>query len=352
VTRIAIVTDAWHPQINGVVSTLENTAKALRALGHEVEIVAPDLSRFSIPLPTYPDIRLELFAASRIEKFLCEFTPDSIHIATEGSLGRAARKICMKCGLAFTTAYHTRFPEYVENRAPRLLAPAARALALRYVRSFHKPSACVLVPTESIADDLCTKGFKNIVIWPRGVDTYLFTPNKANVSVYGTLPRPILLYVGRVAVEKNLPAFLDMDIAGSKVVIGDGPDLKILRDKYPEAIFLGPKANKDIAPYYSAADLFVFPSTTETLGLVLLEAAASGLRIAACPAPGPLDLFSSAEAKQFSCLDENLQKAVEQALKLPPSPEAARRFAEKFSWEESARSFAALTNVEALHTKE
>ena len=267
-----------------------------------------------------------------------------IHIATEGPLGWTARKLCLQRGKPFTTSYHTRFPEYLATRLPAGFRHGVEMLAYMAVRRFHAPAAAVMVATASIDVELNRRKFRRLVRWSRGVDMAVFKPyggggGKDGIAAYANLPRPILLNVGRVAVEKNLRAFLDAKVAGSKVVIGDGPDLEPLRAAYPTVHFLGPMEGETLARHYAAADLFVFPSTTDTFGLVLLEAAAAGLRIASTPAPGPKDIFADEATQAFAVLDHNLEHAITRALALPDDPAVPRRFAEGFSWEACTRHF-------------
>ncbi|MFZ5789715.1 MAG: glycosyltransferase family 4 protein [Pseudomonadota bacterium] len=325
--RILIATDAWQPQINGVVRTLGRVAGELRAQGHAVEVIGPDRFR-TLPCPTYPEIRLALFPGRRIGREIEAFKPDAIHISTEGPVGRAARAWCLKHGRPFTTAYHTKFPEYVRAR---LAVPLAWSYAA--MRRFHAPSTGVMVATDSVAAELEARGFRNIRRWSRGVDTDLFRPRDKS---FLDLPRPIHLYVGRVAVEKNLEAFLALDLPGSKLVVGDGPQTTELKRRYPDTHFAGAKEGEELARYYGAADLFVFPSRTDTFGLVLLEALASGLPVAAYPVPGPLDVIDGSGA---GALDEDLARAIEAARKIPP--ERCRALALEFSWAQSARQFMA-----------
>jgi glycosyltransferase involved in cell wall biosynthesis len=325
--RILIATDAWQPQINGVVRTLGRVAAELRALGHAVEVIGPDRFR-TLPCPTYPEIRLALLPGRRLGRMIEAFKPDAIHISTEGPIGRAARAWCLRHGRPFTTAYHTKFPEYVRAR---LAVPLAWSYAA--MRRFHAPSAAVMVATDSIAAELEARGFRNIRRWSRGVDTELFRPREKS---FLDLPRPIHLYVGRVAVEKNLEAFLALDLPGSKLVVGDGPLLSELKRRHPDAHFAGARQGEELARYYGAADLFVFPSRTDTFGLVLLEALASGLPVAAYPVPGPLDVIDGSGA---GALDEDLARAVEAARRIDPS--RCRALALEYSWTRSARQFMA-----------
>jgi glycosyltransferase involved in cell wall biosynthesis len=325
--HLVLVTDAWVPQINGVVRTLQRTRFELERLGHRVDIIAPDQFR-TMPCPTYPEIRLALWPARKLGRQLDALKPDAIHIATEGPLGRAARAWCLKRRLPFTTAYHTRFPEYV---AARCAVPLAWTYAM--VRRFHAPAARVMVATQSIETELLARGFANISRWTRGVDLDLFHPDERAPL---DLPRPIHLYVGRVAVEKNIGAFLALKLSGSKVVIGDGPQLAALKIQYPDVHFLGAKHGSDLARHVAAGDVFVFPSLTDTFGLVMLEAMACGLPVAAFPVPGPKDVVREGEV---GALDWDLAKAVERALALPRA--ACRLYAQDFSWEAATRQFLA-----------
>ena len=338
--KILIISDAWLPQINGVVRTLETTAAELARLGHELRIVGPDEARaWTLATPFYPEVKLEFFAYRRLARIQRDFAPDFIHIATEGPLGWAARRLCLHRTLPFTTAYHTRFPEYLAARAPRFLGRILRLGAYAILRRFHAPAGAVMVATASIEQELRGRKFRRIVRWSRGVDATLFRPYGKDLPAFAGLPRPILLSVGRVAVEKNLRAFLDLPTPGSRVVVGDGPDLAALKRDYPDAHFLGALEGETLARHYAAADLFVFPSTTDTFGLVLLEASAAGLRIAATPAPGPSDIFADEAAAAFVALDRDLGRAIARALGLPDDVAAPRAFAQRFSWEACTQAF-------------
>ena len=323
--RIVIVSDAWFPQVNGVVRTLGTLKQGLETLGHDVVVIHPGQFR-TIPCPTYPEIRLALFSRAPMARRLADAAPDAIHIATEGPLGNAARDYCVSHGLGFTTAYHTRFPEYVHAR---WCVPLNWTYAS--LRRFHAPSGAVMVPTASVRTALEERGFQNIRHWTRGVDTVMFRPRKKGFLDW---PRPILLYVGRVAVEKNIDAFLALDLPGSKVVVGDGPQLASLQRRFPAVQFVGAKHGKELARYYAAADVFVFPSRTDTFGLVVLEALASGVPVAAYPVPGPLDIIGGTEA---GALDENLGRAVSRALELPAAE--CRALAMTYAWEVSVQQF-------------
>ncbi|CAO3405961.1 glycosyltransferase family 4 protein [Azospirillum largimobile] len=323
--NILIVSDAWHPQVNGVVRTIGTVRDELEAMGHSVEVIGPDRFR-TLPMPTYPEIRLAVGAKRRLWAMIDGMRPDCIHIATEGPLGFAARAYCLKNGKPFTTAYHTRFPEYVRDRAPIPLA-----LSYAVVRRFHKPSSAVMVATQTIEDALKGRGFTNIRRWTRGVDTELFRPRGKD---FLDLPRPVSMYVGRVAVEKNLEDFLRLDLPGTKVVVGDGPAREELQRKYPGVHWVGAKHGEELAKHYAAADVFVFPSRTDTFGLVLLEALASGVPVAAYPVPGPLDVVDGSGA---GCLDVDLKRAVEGALAIPG--QKCRDYALGYSWRRSAEQF-------------
>lgn len=327
--RILIVSDAWYPQVNGVVRTLSTIADELRGMGHEVHVIGPDQFR-TVPCPTYPDIRLAVDAPFKLPKLIDAFKPDAVHISTEGPLGYTARRYCRKKRLAFTTAYHTKFPEYIEART--CIPPA---WTYRIMRSFHAAAARVMVSTQSIEGELVKNGFTNIVRWSRGVDTDLFRPrDRAFKESFLADTRPVALYVGRVAVEKNISAFLEMDFLGAQYVVGDGPQLKLLRRRYPDVRFVGMKTGQDLANYFAASDVFVFPSRTDTFGLVLLEALASGVPVAAYPVPGPLDVIGDAPV---GVLRENLSEAATAALAL--SPEDCRAHALRYSWRNSAEQF-------------
>ncbi|MGB0681817.1 MAG: glycosyltransferase family 4 protein [Magnetovibrionaceae bacterium] len=323
--KILIVTDAWFPQVNGVVRTLNTLKEGLEAQGHETKYITPDLFK-TIPCPTYPEIRLALTKPGTIGKMIDDFEPNAIHIATEGPLGTIANRHCRKRGYPFTTAYHTRFPEYIK---PRFGIPLKWSYAM--LRRFHGPSSAIMVATQTIEDALAENGFKNIRRWTRGVDTELFHPRPKDFLDF---ERPIQVYVGRVAIEKNIEAFLALDTPGTKMVVGDGPQLESLKKKYPATQFVGMKKGEELAAHYAASDIFVFPSKTDTFGLVLLEAMASGLPVAAYPVPGPLDVVNQSGA---GVLEDDLKKAVHEALEIDPS--VPRAYAEKFSWEASVNQF-------------
>jgi glycosyltransferase involved in cell wall biosynthesis len=335
VMHIAIVTDAWFPQVNGVVRSLSTVGKELEEMGHKVTFVTPELFH-SLPLPGNAEVVLSLLPRFKMARILDSLKPDAIHIAVEGPLGYAARRYCLRHKIAFSTAYHTKFPEYLCKQFG-----VPEAWTYRVVRRFHQSSSAVMVATQSLEDDLTARGFKNIVRWSRGVDMQQFSPAPGGQKNFypDSLPRPIWLYVGRVSVEKNIEAFLALDLPGTKVLVGDGPHMQELKAKYSGVYFAGMRSGKDLAEHYAGADVFVFPSRTDTFGLVLLEALASGLPVAAYPVTGPLDVVTDPRA---GSLNQDLRKACQQALLL--SPVDCRAFALTYSWRASAEQF--LTNLQ------
>ncbi|GAA0577727.1 glycosyltransferase family 1 protein [Rhizomicrobium electricum] len=332
--KVMIVTDAWTPQVNGVVRTLEMLGRELTALGHEVRYVTPE-GRTTVPLPTYSEIRLSLFAQGTLEEEIREFAPDAIHIATEGTLGIGARKTCLQYDIPFTTSFHTRFPEYVTARFPFIREESV----YRFLRWFHGPAVTMMVATPALQRELECHGFKNLKIWSRGVDTDQFCPRPGYHLPY---PGPVWLYVGRIAVEKNIEAFLKLDLPGTKVLIGDGPARASLAKTYPEAKFLGPRTGEALVEAYAGSDVFVFPSKTDTFGLVVLEALACGTPVAAYPVQGPTDVIGDAPV---GVLDEDLAKACREALKI--SRDDARAFALQRSWRSCTEQF--LSNIAIDH---
>jgi glycosyltransferase involved in cell wall biosynthesis len=326
--RIAILTDAWLPQVNGVVRTLSTTISILEQWGHEVLCINPQYFR-TLPLPTYPDIPLSLLPYRKINRMLEEFRPDAIHISTEGPIGWAGRRYCLKHDFPYTSTYHTRFPEYVRMRAPIPLA-----LSYAFVRRFHNPAVHTMVATRSMRSALEARGFKHLEYWTRGVDINHFQPLTESVL---DLPHPIALYMGRVAVEKNIKDFLDLDLPGSKVVIGDGPAREALEQAYPQAHFLGYLQNGELARSLASVDVMVFPSRTDTFGLVMLEAMACGVPVATYPVEGPLDVIVNGVN---GWMDDDLHSAVLQALEVERT--SCRRFAEGYSWEACTRQFLSL----------
>jgi len=330
--RILIATDAWHPQVNGVVRTLTSLARSASALGAEIDFLTPD-GFPSVGVPTYPGLRVALPNRREIARRIEAASPDAIHIATEGPIGWAARAYCRRRKLAFTTSYTTRFPEYI---AVRSIIPAGVSYAV--LRHFHAAAAMTMIATASLRQELSARGFRKLGTWTRGVDTDLFTPDD---PVELDLPRPIFMTVGRVAVEKNLEAFLTLDLPGSKVVIGGGPQRAVLQRQHPKVRFLGEKTGKDLTSHLAAADVFVFPSLTDTFGVVQLEALACGTPVAAFPVTGPLDVIAD---HPVGALDTDLRSACIRALGI--SRELCRSFALERSWENSARQF--IGNLSAL----
>lgn len=328
--RILIATDAWHPQVNGVVRSLEQTAAAAAGFGVEIVFLTPQAFT-TVPMPSYPEIRLALASPGAVERQIQALRPDYIHIATEGPIGLMVRRACLRRKRPFTTSYHTRFPEYVAARAP---IPESFSYSL--LRRFHNAGAGIMVSTPALEHELHQRGFLRLMRWSRGVDTTLFHPRDTNVF---NLPRPIFLYVGRVAVEKNIEAFLSLDLPGSKVVVGDGPALAGLRHAYPAVHFTGARQGEALAEAYASADVFVFPSLTDTFGIVLLEALASGLPVAAFPVTGPIDVIGD---RGVGVLDMDLRKAALACLTIPRS--RCHDEAKQYSWTAAARQF--VDNVE------
>ena len=325
--RIAIVTDAWKPQVNGVVRTLESVRAELERQGHEVLVISPERF-YSMPCPTYPEIRLAFARTAAVGKMLADFDPHAIHLATEGPVCLAARRWCIGRNFPFTTAYHTQFPDYVSARIgidPEWI--------WRYIAWFHWPAQAVLASTPSIADTLRAHGLTKIRHWGRGVDLSTFGDHVTPDPDIRALAGPIQLYVGRVAIEKNIEAFLESNVPGTKVIVGDGPARTTLQAKYPQAHFLGPKFGDDLAAAYAAADVFVFPSKTDTFGLVMIEALASGVPVAAFPVTGPVDVLKPG----IGVMDDDLDTAIAAALKL--DREACAAYGQTFTWEASARQF-------------
>jgi 1,2-diacylglycerol 3-alpha-glucosyltransferase/glucuronosyltransferase len=327
--RVLVATDAWHPQTNGVVQTLRELARAAPQLGASIAFLTPE-GLPSLPLPTYPDIRLAMARPRAIARRIVDLRPAAIHISTEGPIGVAVRQYCRRNGLTFTTSFHTRFPEYVAARMP--IPESWTWAALRW---FHGAAGGVMAATPALESELVRRGFANVTSWPRGVDAALFRPRP---GVDLGLARPVFLTVGRLAIEKNLEAFLALDLPGTKVVVGDGPLRRDLARRFPDAVFLGTVRGEELARAYAAADVFVFPSRTDTYGLVLLEALASGVPVAAFPVSGPRDVLADAPV---AALDADLRAACLGALTL--SREECRAFALERSWDTSARIF--LANV-------
>lgn len=328
--KILVATDAWHPQVNGVVRTYERLTEEAARLGHEITLLTP--AEFNtVPCPTYPEIRLSLPGYNYIIERLDLINPDAVHIATEGPIGWMTRRYCKKRGVPFTTSFHTRFPEYVSSRFG---VPASWIYA--WQRYFHNAGEGVMVASGSLARDLEARGFQRIMPWTRGVDTELFRPR--DVRIFGS-GKPVFVYVGRVAIEKNIEAFLALDLDGQKVVVGAGPQLETLKSKYDNVIFTGKLSGDALAEAYASADVFVFPSLTDTFGIVLLEAMASGVPVAAYPVTGPIDTVRSGVT---GVLDDDLASAVRGALAL--DRQKVRQGALSYSWENAARLF--MANIE------
>lgn len=328
-SSIVIVTDAWHPQVNGVVRTLATTCEVLRAWGHRVTVISPD-EYLTIPAPTYPEIRLALTLPGAVGRRLRRIAPDAVHIATEGPLGLAARAFCLRHKVPFTTAYHTQFPDYLARRTglpARVFWP--------YIRWFHQPAEKVMVATETIRSELREQGLNRLAHWSRGVDLGCFSPHAPPPPEYAQAEGPILLYVGRVAVEKNIEAFLACPYPGTKVVVGDGPARAALQARFPDALFLGKKTGVELAGCYAGADVFVFPSRTDTFGLVIIEALACGTPVAAFPVPGPLDILTDG----VGAMAEDLARAIDAARYCDRTDCAA--YAASFSWEDATLRFLA-----------
>jgi glycosyltransferase involved in cell wall biosynthesis len=326
---IAIITDAWHPQTNGVVRTLSTTCEVLRGWGHQVTVISPE-GYPSIPAPTYPEIRLALTAPGAVGRQLARIAPDAVHIATEGPLGLAARRYCLRRKVPFTTAYHTQFPDYLSRRTglpARFFWP--------YIRWFHRPAQRIMVATETIRAQLREQGLTQLTHWSRGVVLSCFYPAAPPPPEYAGMPGPILLYVGRIAVEKNIEAFLACPYPGTKVVVGDGPARAALEAKFPEAHFLGKKSGVELAGCYAGADVFVFPSRTDTFGLVMIEALACGTPVAAFPVAGPLDLVTDT----VGALSEDLARAIDAARYC--DRKACAEYGARYSWEAATGQFLA-----------
>lgn len=338
--RIAIATDAWAPQVNGVVRTLEMTVKLLRARGHEVKVVSPDQFR-TVPCPGYSEIRLALAPRFGMRKMLAEFEPDIVHISTEGPIGWSTRRWCMTNDVPFTTAFHTRFPDYASVRtglSPDFFWPV--------MRRFHAPSRAVLSATPRLSGELAGRGITHTRPWTRGIDTAIFKTGLTPHPALANLPRPILLSVGRVAIEKNLESFLGAAVAGTKVVVGDGPALEQLIQRFPDAVFTGSLRGAELAQAYAAADVFVFPSKTDTFGLVMIEALACGVPVAGYPVPGPLDIIGANGVgpvgdltAPVGAVSESLSQAICNALKC--DRKRAAEYGARFTWDNAVDQFLA-----------
>ena len=339
--KILCISDAWLPQVNGVVRTYQSLQHELKSKGHDLTVIGPADFPLTLPLPGYPEIRLVLFPGNRLKAKIRTLDPDAIHIATEGPLGRAARKYCLKNKIPFTTCYHTQFPDYIGLRVARYLPSLQRPvinLAIRLLKNFHAPASRLLVVTKNLKRRLETDGYTPpIQTFSRGVDLSQFKPGEK--TEFLDFEQPIALYVGRIAIEKNLEAFLKAPWKGSKVVVGDGPELARLKQTYPAVHFRGAQTGEALAASYRSADIFVFPSKTDTFGLVLIEALASGLPIAAFPVAGPLDIVT---APELGNLDDNLGAAMKAAFSCVGSPALrAAHVAITYTWEAAASQFLA-----------
>ena len=343
--RILIVSDAWTPQVNGVVRTLTAVTAELHAMGHIVEVIGPDRFR-TMPCPTYPEIGLALLPGRRLVGLIEAFRPDALHIATEGPLGLAARAWACRRGLHFTTAYHTRFPEYLAARLGLMgRSGITHAMTSRFLKWFHAPSQGVMVSTDSMREELAMGGFVRLRAWPRGVDLSLFHPAlRQEAPDFTDLPRPLFVYIGRVAVEKNISAFLDLDLPGTKLVVGGGPQLRALQRAYSNVRFVGPRSGRELARAFASADVLVFPSLTDTFGLVVIEALASGAPVAAFPVTGPRDILRGVDGVA-GVTDPDLRAACLRALTLERA--ACRAHAQAFTWRASAEAF--LDNLVPIH---
>jgi 1,2-diacylglycerol 3-alpha-glucosyltransferase/glucuronosyltransferase len=328
--KVLVATDAWRPQVNGVVRTYERLTEEVAALDCEMTLLTP--AEFTtVPCPTYPEIRLALPGYNYVIDRLDLINPDAVHIATEGPIGWMTRRYCKKRGVPFTTSFHTRFPEYISSRFG-----VSEGLIYAWQRHFHNAGAGMMVASASLARDLDARGFQHIMPWTRGVDTDLFRPR--DVRKFGS-DKPVFIYVGRVAIEKNIEAFLRLELDGQKVVVGTGPMLETLKARYPDVTFTGKLTGEDLAEAYASADVFVFPSITDTFGIVLLEAMASGVPVAAFPVTGPIDNVTLGVT---GALNNDLGAAVEAALKLDRA--GVRQKALQYCWQSAARMF--MSNIE------
>jgi glycosyltransferase involved in cell wall biosynthesis len=322
--KIALITDAWTPQVNGVVRTWSEVVRQMQTLGHEVLVIHPG-HFLTFAVPNYPEICLAVFAGNKVTSMLDDFRPDAIHVATEGPLGLTCRAYCIERHLLFTTSYHTHYPQYLS-----IYYKVPPKITMTCLRWFHGAADRTLVPTRSVGDELQSHGFRNIVVWSRGVNTHVFKPRPKDAL---SLPRPIFLTASRVAPEKNIEAFLDADLPGSKVVVGDGPARAALQRRYPQAHWTGYQHGEDLARLYASADVFVFPSRTDTFGITMLEANACGLPVAAFPVTGPVDVVKQ---NQTGVLDNDLRTACLEALKL--DSHKCVEYARTCSWEKCAET--------------
>jgi glycosyltransferase involved in cell wall biosynthesis len=338
--RIAIATDAWYPQPNGVVRVVGTVADRLARRGHDLCIISPDRFR-TFPCPTYSELRLALLPRKGTASALESFAPNAIHIATEGPIGAAARRYCLRHGLPFTTAYHSKFPEFIHARTRLPIS-----WLYEKMRRFHAPSSAVMVPSRNVHDELAARGFGRLKLWSHGVDTEVFKPGPADHLDDLGLERPYFMYVGRVTIDKNIPAFLDLDLPGSKIVVGSGPARDALMKRYPDVVFRIADGDAELARYFNAPDVFVFPSLTDTFGLVMLEALACGTPVAAFPVTGPTDVLGKSKAGK---LDRDLQRAALDALSI--DPDICRSHALQFSWDRVVDEFLSFLEPIARETR-
>lgn len=355
--KILIISDAWLPQINGVVRTYECMIPELESMGHQVRVIGPSDFKLTIPCPSYSEIKLALFAYRPLKRLIQEYAPDTIHVATEGPLGMAAQKYCRRHGMPFSTSYHTQFPDYVRARIEKIFKPLATfsyKLCIKKIVKFHSAAQSVLVTTQSMKDQLIDWGVTApINLFTRGVDQAIFNTSKTP-NLFKDLPKPIALYVGRVAIEKNIDAFLQMPWEGSKVIVGAGPEIERLQKQYPDAVFTGKKTGHDLAAHYQSADAFVFPSKTDTFGMVLIEALSCGLPLAAYPVTGPKDIVTP---PLLGALNDNLSIAAQQILEQNiPDGDKNKIKREKYvkmryTWRLAAEQFIAACPVYNKHAK-
>lgn len=337
--KVLIISDAWHPQVNGVVRTYEYLEQEMLRQGHDVKIIGPADFPLNMPMPFYQEIRLALWPYKRLARMMRDFAPDKIHIATEGPLGWAAQKYCKRHKQHFTTSYHTQFPDYAAKRVAQIIPALYNTIhrkGIDYVSRFHRNAKATFVATDSLRALLKGWGFDHdMPLLTRGVDLDLFT-HDGEKTLFHDLTAPVALYVGRVAIEKNLEAFLDMPWDGAKVLVGDGPHLPYLKKTYPNAIFVGKKSKEDLAQYYKSADVFVFPSKTDTFGIVLIEAMACGLPVAAYPVTGPIDIV---KAPYHGCLGDDLATCAQRALQDRDPAKLSHYIHTHYSWETATDQF-------------
>ena len=337
--KVLIISDAWHPQVNGVVRTYEYIIKELDKKDYITKVISPSDFKHTMPMPFYPEIQLVLSPYKQLQHMIEDFSADRVHIATEGPLGWAARKYCLKNKIVFSTSYHTQFPDYVAKRFAWLIPPLYKSvhnLGIRVVKKFHKPSSAVMISTQSLCQQLQNWGFQNnMTLLTRGVDSDIFKPG--NATVFQDLPKPVSLYVGRIAIEKNLEDFLNMPWEGSKILVGDGPVLDELKSKYPDAHFIGKKTGHELADCYRSSDVFVFPSRTDTFGIVLIEALACGIPVAAYNVTGPKDIITHAYLGTLE--DTDLRQACDKALEGNDAVKRAQYIKDNYSWETAGKQF-------------